>query len=272
MRTLSAPQPMGSTTGDILLVCALAAPFIWLSLRLRILTLGGAIAAALIALAVVASQGWIWLVPLFLFLISGVLLGRLDRRVQTDAKHGQPRDAIQVLCNGGVYALLAVMNDFHADVWMIISICTATCDTWASEIGMYARWPTINIATWRRVPPGLSGGISLAGTLGGLAGSMVMALFTCGITCYGPTEPGWIVTLISSTLVFAAALWYSAFAMVGMLLDSLLGALLQARFDDGQGPRDSGNRQVGGWRWMTNDVVNLVSNALTLGIAALVIS
>lgn len=114
----------------------------------------------------------------------------------SDAKHDSPRDAIQVFCNGGLYALLAVADDFYADLWMTISLCTATCDTWASEIGMYARWPTINIATLRRVAPGLSGGISLAGTLGGFGGSMLMGLFICAWDPDQPPEPAWPAVVI----------------------------------------------------------------------------
>ena len=263
---------MGSSTADLLLVCALAVPFAWIAVRLRVLTLGGGIMAGLIALAVVLSQGWWWLAPLFLFLVSGVLLGRLNKASRSDAKHGQPRDAIQVFCNGGVYALLALADDFHADVYMIISICTAMCDTWASEIGLYARWPTINIATLRPVPPGLSGGISLAGTGGGFVGSMLMSLCIYAFLPDGSAQPGWIATVLSSVLACAAALWYSIFAMGGMLLDSLLGALLQVKYDDGAGVSDSGLRQVGGAKWMTNDVVNLVSNALIVIVAYAVLS
>jgi len=63
---------MGSTGGNILLVCALTIPFAWFALRMRVLTRGGGLMAGFIAVCVVASQGWIWLMPLFLFLISGV--------------------------------------------------------------------------------------------------------------------------------------------------------------------------------------------------------
>lgn len=262
---------MGSTTADLLLICGLAVPFTWLAVRLRVLTLGGGIGAGLIAIAVVTAQGWWWLAPLFLFLISGVLLGRLNRASRSDAKHGRPRDGMQVFCNGGVYALLALGNDFYADLWMTISICTAMCDTWASEIGMYARWPTINIATLRRVPPGLSGGISLAGTLGGFAGSIVMGLFIGLFAQDHHTPADGLITLFVWTLAATAALWYSAFAMGGMLLDSLLGALLQVKYDDGAGASDTGHRQVSGTKWMTNDAVNLVSNVLTVAVAAFVL-
>lgn len=263
---------MGTGLINSLFVCALAVPFAWLTVRMRVLTLGGGVVAALIALAVVSSQGWVWLAPLFLFLISGVLLGRLNKNARTDAKHGRPRDATQVFCSGGIYALLALAHDFHAELWMTISICTATCDTWASEIGMYARWPTINIATWRKVPPGFSGGISLAGTLGGFAGAMLMGLFICVITAGHTPQPGWLVTVISGVLFFWASLWYSAFAMGGMLLDSLLGAWFQPKFDDGAGVGDTGTRQVSGMRWMTNDMVNLISNVLTVVLASVLLA
>lgn len=253
---------------EVLLVCVLAVPFIGLALRLRVLTLGGGLMAGGIAAAVVATQGWFWLLPLFLFLISAVLLGRLNKDGRTDAKHGKPRDAVQVFCNGGLYALLALADDLHADVWMTISICTATCDTWASEIGMYARWTTINIATLRPVPPGLSGGVSLAGTLGGLVGSVLICLVTFAFPLVEQgMVTGVITTLVGVTLAVASALFHSVFALFGMLVDSLLGALLQVKYDDGDGPSDTGYQQVAGLRWMTNDVVNLVSNALAVGAA-----
>ena len=251
----------------LILVCALALPFTWLTVRMRVLTLGGALLAAVIALCVVGSQGWLMLLPLFLFLGSGVLLGRLNKRARTDAKHGRPRDAMQVFCSGGIYALLAVYDDFHVHWWMSISICTAMCDTWASEIGMYVRWPTVSILTWKRVEPGLSGGISLPGTLGGFAGSMILASATYLFALYPADHHGWLITIVSFAGIFLASLIISAFAMGGMLLDSVLGAVLQVKYDDGEGPRDAGTHRIAGLHWMTNDVVNLVSNALTVAVA-----
>lgn len=252
---------------DLILVCALAVPFTWLTVRMRILTLGGALLAGVIALCVVATQGWLMLLPLFLFLLSGVLLGRLNKLARTDAKHGRPRDAMQVFCSGGIYAILAVYNDFHVHWWMSISICTAMCDTWASEIGMYFRWPTESIVTWRRVEPGFSGGISLPGTLGGLVGSMLLASVTHVLSLYPADHQGWLITIVSFAGIFLSSLFTTAFAMGGMLLDSVLGALLQVKYDDGEGPRDAGVRRISGLPWMTNDVVNLVSNALTVALA-----
>ena len=256
---------------DLILVCALSVPFIQLALRMRVLTLGGGLVAAGIALCVVLARGWIYLAPLFFFLLSGVLLGRLNTNSRTDAKHGRPRDAMQVFCNGGIYALLATTHDPHAGIWMSISICTATCDTWASELGMYFRWPTVSIVNWRRAEPGLSGGISLPGTLGGLAGSFLMGVFMHGLLSAELLLDGVFAATITVVGVALAAMLFSVFAFGGMLLDSLLGATLQVKYNDGHGLSDAGTRQVAGSRWMTNDVVNLVSNAITVAVAVWVL-
>ena len=252
---------------DPLLVCALAVPFIGFTVRKGILTLGGALLAGVIALCVVVAQGWLLLLPLFFFLISGMLLGRLNTHVRTDAKHGRPRDAMQVFCSGGLYAALAVVKDPSTHVWMYISICTATCDTWASELGMWAGRPTYNVATWKRVEPGLSGGVSGPGTVGGLIGAIVMSLFIQGVVLLSNGDGNAPDGSTSIRVMMMLALLSAAFAMGGMLLDSLLGALVQVKYNDGEGLRDAGTHQVSGLRWITNDVVNLISNALTVAVA-----
>lgn len=219
---------------NALWVLLLALPFAWATLRWRVLTRGGVFMATAIALCVVLSQGWALLLPLFLFLVSGVLLGRLDRNSAMDAKHGKPRDALQVFCNGGIYSLLAVYDDFHVHWWMSISLCTALCDTWASELGMYFRWPTVSVVSWKRVEPGRSGGISLPGTLGGLGAYLLGLVFHAVLTIdFG--EGGLFGCALSVVGITAAALLTTVFAFGGMLLDSLLGALLQVRYDDGEG-------------------------------------
>ncbi len=250
----------------LLLVAVLTVPFAWAMVRWRVLTLGGALVAGGIAACVVLGQGWALLVPLFAFLLSGVLLGRLNKDFGTDAKHGKPRDAVQVFCNGGVYALLAAHDDFHADLWMSISLCTAACDTWASELGMYFRWPTVSVVTWQRVEPGLSGGISLPGTVGGATGAFLLGLVFHGCLTIGFGEDGLFGCTLSILGIAAAALLTTVFAVGGMVLDSVLGALLQVKYNDGDGLRDSGTRHVAGLRWMTNDAVNVVSNGLTVAL------
>jgi uncharacterized membrane protein len=65
----------------------------------------------------------------------------------------------------------------------------------------------------------------------------------------------------------------AAWGMAGMLADSLLGGTLQARYRGAQGQLQDqatgDGKPAKGLAWMTNDRVNLLSNALITGLAVL---
>lgn len=242
------------------IAAGIALPFAWLSVRKGWLTLGGAVSAVLLGCAVVWAQGAQWIIPLVVFFASSTGLGRLARaaRATSDAKHGRPRDAEQVWSNGGVYLAAALLLPGElAHQGMIVSMAVATADTWASEIGMAVRGSTMDLRTGRIVPPGLSGGISAAGTVGAVAGAVVLALTADMI--------------IRTTPNFLAQI--AAWGVAGMLLDSLLGAWLQVRYRTSDGLwRDQpgeGPTTRRGLAWMTNDRVNLLSIALITAFAVL---
>ena len=232
-------------------ICSLF--FTLISMRMRWLTLGGAIAASFVGLWVMYFAGPLWLVPLFIFLIGSTSIGRFTRSGgSSDRKHGKPRDAIQVICNGGVFTVAASFPDQDlSHLAMAASIAISAADTWASEIGLAFRGRTIDIATGRQVPPGLSGGISIAGSLGALFASVI----------FGAMAMLFIErdrTLIFSIIVTAG--------MCGMLIDSLLGSKMQARYQNSDGSLsdmpDSGSKRISGSAWMTNDAMNIISNAI----------
>lgn len=254
----------GKITG-ILLALAFSAAFVWYTRRRRALTLDGALAAAFTGLWVLWWAGPLWLIPLFFFFISSTLLGRLNKNrvAAADAKQGRPRDYRQVWCNGGIYTLLAVWapGPLHETTLtlMTLSLAVSTADTWSSEIGQYFRQKTVDIVRWRPVPVGLSGGVSLAGTLGGLAGATAMAALG-SVLAFNRFQPCFILGI-------------TAGGFTGMLLDSVLGATLQARYRDGRtgALSDQNNNQsrlYSGVSWMSNDGVNFWSNAMVTGIAA----
>lgn len=126
----------------------------------------------------------------------------------------------QVVANGGVAALAALLGNWPAFAG---SLAAATADTWATEIGRRAPTPPRLVTSWTSVPPGTDGGMTLLGTLGGIAG----AGFIAG-TSY----------LLGFPWVLAVALA----GALGMLLDSILGATVQGKV-----------------RWMDNDAVNLAA-------------
>lgn len=259
---------VGELPGYTLPVLVLGgAAFVYLAVRRGSLTAGGALTAALLGVVVVVgtgSLGWLW--PLFFFLGSSSLLERLfpSPAVDGDLKEGKARDATQVLANGAVYGWLAaywwpspdlIYVVYPPTEWILLALmAAATADTWASVIGRRFGGMPFDLRRMAAGEAGLSGGVSWAGTLGAGLGSVGAVAATFWLPNY--SEVG--------TLALVAGLGF-----VGMLLDSLLGAFLQARYRDAAGRLTDrpgpGHVLVGGYAWLTNDGVN----ALTLGLTAL---
>lgn len=222
------------------------------------LTPAGAGAALGIGATVTFTAGPVWLLPLFFFFLSSMLIGRFfpSHANASDDKADRPRDHVQVLCNGGVYALLAAASG--PSPLLLVSMAVATADTWGSEIGKYLGQPTYDIIRLRRVPVGLSGGVSWGGTVGAVAGAALVGI---------------LGELLGIPGCFSLV---AAFGTLGMLVDSVLGALLQARYRDrftGALTDRAGvdTELVGGLRWVTNDLVNVVAIAFTCVLANLMI-
>jgi len=170
-----------------------------------------------------------------------------------EAKGGR-RDAGQVLANGGapaVGALLALLTP-GAPLWVLtIGLAAAAADTWATSFGALSKAPPRSLTSGAVVPAGTSGGVTLMGTLGGVLGAATLA------------AAGWLATH-DLRLALGALLIGTA----GMLLDSFLGALVQARFrcehctmTTERPVHRCGTRtvQIGGVRWLTNDGVNALA-------------
>ena len=234
----------------------------------RALTLTGALAATLVASAVLIGTGWAGGAVLLTFFLGGTLVSRLNpdpSRERFDAK-GSRRDAAQVLANGGPAALGAVIAScfslppapctlHQVGIGLLTaSLGAAAADTWATSLGARSRRLPRLITTGRPVPAGTSGALSWVGTVGALLGAGTVGL--------------------AAALAFhSMALWPFAVAlgMGGMLVDSLLGAAVQARFTcpTCRIPCERPVHRCGtpavhvqGWQWCSNDVVNALATTL----------
>ncbi len=252
-----------------MLVAALIAA---LAHRARSLSTSGAIAATGVGAASVAA-GWGWGALLIGYFVASSLLSRFravakERRTARVVEKGGPRDAVQVLANGGVYASCAVLGvaTGHpvAAALAVGALAAAAADTWGTEIGTLAAHPPRSVLTLRPVPPGTSGGISLPGSLATVAGALFVALLAAaaGVSAsFGLAGPG----------IVAAGL-------TGGMADSVLGATLQDRrwcatcsLATERAVHDCGTptTRVGGWGWMNNDAVNLLATLVGGIVAAL---
>jgi len=155
-----------------------------LAYALRLLHLSGAIAAFAVGAVVFEGGGLGMAVALLLFFCTSIALGRLPRRrkesLAADLGRPNPRNAVQVLANGGVAAALCGMNLLEPSPSLLAgelaSLCGADADTWATEIGLaFGRVP-FRVMTLKRSPPGPSGVVSVQGLVVALA----EALFSVG--------------------------------------------------------------------------------------------
>jgi uncharacterized membrane protein len=168
---------------------------------------------------------------------------------------GGARTARQVLANGLCAALgaLGVAAGIEP-AWAILagSLAAAQADTWATEIGAFARAVPRLVTTGRPVPAGSSGGVTPLGTGGGLVGAAAMA----GLA--------WALGLPAPAAVLAGG-------VTGMVADSVLGATVQAVYYCEACSRETeiaqhgcagGVRLVRGRSWIDNDAVNLLGSAV----------
>jgi len=222
----------------------------------RWLTPGGLVAACGVGFGVAWGLGWPGLAVLAAFFLSGSLLTQLAER------RAPLRNARQVLANGGVAAVAALLGSWSAAAG---AIAAAAADTWATEIGAFSPLPPRLVTSWRRVTRGTSGGITALGTLGGVAGATLIAGLVVSLSPRG-VAPGF-ATLVSA-------------GFAGMLADSLLGATLQgkyecpacdARFERGNTVCHEQVRLTTGWRWLDNDALNFAATLVGAAVAAIAV-
>ena len=168
---------------------------------------------------------------------------------------------------------LAAIGDALTLAYVGFFACCAG-DTWASEIGVLSRSrPRSVLRPWRSVPPGTNGGVSLLGlaasAAGGLVVGLVHALLVPGGLAGGLTAGAFQREVAVLGLVGLAG------GLGGSMIDSLLGATVQATYYDKDTKRITKKNgpeaeQISGFGFLSNEMVNVVSTALTALLAGLV--
>lgn len=252
----------------MLLALFVAIPIAALALAVGALTMAGAVAAVVVGTLSILA-GWGWAALLILYFVVGVGFSRVGEAAKAErtgsmvAKAGG-RDAVQVLANGGVFALAALLSRLApASAEMLAAaavgaLAASAADTLATEVGTLAGSEPRSVIGWRAVPRGASGGVTVAGSLAMIGGAVLIALGAFGMNL---------------TPHLAAAAFGG---IAGAVADSLLGALIQERRHCPQCDvaterrvHDCGTATVhaGGIVWLDNDLVNLCATLTGAAVA-----
>lgn len=250
------------------------------SLKKKTLSKSGAVAAWVVGFIMVGSglRGFVLL--LFYQIASSATKYKKEWKERQDATAalGSVRGPAQVLACSVVAVTLTIVHvllvgdekaiDFQKDYLAASFTCAilahhATClaDTLASELGILNQSPPVLITQpWRIVPPGTNGGVTVLGTVMSVIGGALMGLGTAWMDwCSG-------ITPVPTTKLFMLG---SLCGLVGSWIDSILGATLQATYQnpedraihhDASGPN---YKHICGMNLLTNVQVNLFSICIT---------
>jgi len=220
------------------------------------------LAAIALGTILVGAAGWWAGLLIVAFFASSSVLSRGGKPASIDQARGAERDMVQVLANGGIPLLAAMLYGFTGhDGWMVPlagSLAAVTADTWSTEIGRRSRSLPRLITTGKTVPAGTSGAVSGRGLLGAVGGAALI-----GALAWIGWQTGWMPGTSSARV---GALAVTAGGIAGSLVDSLLGATVQdQRWCDACGKLTEARihrcgtvtRPIRGLRQVNNDVVNL---------------
>ena len=224
----------------------------------KVLTLYGLILAILLDFIVSFVFGNFGFVLLLSFLFLSVVADKFKKHAkksETGDKVDSSRSAIQVLANGLAPAFMALayaltLKDFFIAAY-VAALAEALSDTFASGFGAFSN-KTFDIFKMRSIKKGISGGMSLIGTLSSILGAFIISLIAY---LFGAVD-------LKLFLICALA------GIIGAFFDSFLGSVFQIKYkckkcaEIIEKPVHCGKMadRYSGFEFFDNDVVNLFSS------------
>jgi len=228
------------TGSRFLTALAITAGFALLAWFAGGVNLSGALAGSAVAFIMAVRDLRMFLALLVVFAVTLVAtrVGYARKQQLRTAEPAGGRTAAQAMANLGIAALVVAVAGKAWPVLALAALAEAAGDTSSSEMGMALpgnSFPgkTWMITTFKPVPAGTDGGISLFGTAAALLGAASVAV---AAVVTGLVSPGQITVIILA-------------GFFGTIIDSLLGAVFERR------------------GWLDNDLVNLFSTAAAVGMA-----
>jgi uncharacterized protein (TIGR00297 family) len=257
------------------------------------LTLHGSVAAFVVGFALVGTGLRGLNLFVFYFLATAATRYKKDRKATIDgtivSNNGSTtRSTSQVLACSLLAAVLSVVHAVLCGPERPIQFSTgsddptqrlssqlscaviahhATClaDTLASELGIVStQRPVLITQPWKTVPSGTNGGVTLLGLLWSSLGGAIIGASTVVFDVISGIP--YTSTSIPSVVAFGLCC-----GLLGSIIDSILGATLQQSYFDPdtklvyqtEDTKPRSVRLISGYNILTNELVNVVSVAIT---------
>lgn len=232
----------------------------YLSHKFKFLKKDGAFGALILAFFLYGFGNIKWIMPILVFFILSSLLSKVryikNSNVDLFFEKSGVRDITQVFANGGIAIIFIVLEFFFKEplyYYLYIAYISCACaDTWATEIGTYFKTTTYSIKNLKKIEQGVSGGVSVLGTLGAISGALIVALSS--IFWIPLTQYNFMIIIVVG-------------GFLGSLVDSVLGATYQAQFHCDRCDKvtekfihcGEKTEHTFGFRWLNNDIVNFAA-------------
>lgn len=184
----------------------------------RALDYKGILAGLTLAYITLVTQSVYWLIILLGFFIVATWATRCKekRKLRYKTEKQRIRTVKHVLANGSIAVIMAALAYYYTNFifffGFIGALATATADTLSSEIGMISSKAPRLFTTFKRVPTGTEGAVSLLGTSAAIAAAAFIGVL------------GLLVFNSYQVVVIAIVA-----GVAGCFIDSFVGATLETK-------------------------------------------
>jgi len=218
---------------QVLFVLVFCIPLCIIAYWKKVLSWDGTAVAFLVGLIIGVFGNILWLLLLFILLISSFAATRyrFELKVAKGVQEGKrgERRARNVFSHGLVPSVIALLNFFtpsmpffperHAWLLYVVAISAAGADAIASELGVLSDRVYL-ITSFRKVRAGTNGGVSILGTFSALVAAAYISILGWGLlTLEFPT-------MLDRTYILLIPL---TAGFLGCNIDSVIGATLETR-------------------------------------------
>lgn len=249
-------------TTPLVIAILIAPPILILALIKKSITIEAAMMGLIMSTSISFFSKEPLLILIMVLFISAEIVSKICRKIR-EKKETHNRGFYQIFSITIMAIIMSFIYYMTNDIKYLyigyLSIIAQFSDSMASDIGSLSKEKPIDIIRGNRVEKGISGGVSILGS--------VSALIT---SIFG----GFIVLLLEGN-IYPVLITIVTLSFFSTIIDSILGSLVQAKYQcptcnnitDNKTCCNSQTTLVGGIKFINNTSVNLITSVITTLIA-----